>query len=214
MKQLFCLAALAIAVSACGSETGSGEASKPAAPEASLASLNACDAIRRLGEGMEATPPFDGLSQLDETSSFPDQRVTELQPFGTVCKHGVLSGWNDGDPSVHIFRCTIFEASSMMYEEEKPNAEAAFNEAKETLDKCLPDGWTAREHELSGGGTDEEAFVFERASDVERSDSGQMYYYPILLQKAFFRSPQSRGGPWGWIVDVAFQQPEAAPPSE
>ena len=70
------------------------------------------------------------------------------------------------------------------------------------------------EAKRAGGGSDEEAFVFERASDLERGDSGQMYHYPILLQKAFFRSPRSRGGPWGWIVDVVFQQPEAVAPSE
>ena len=84
--------------------------------------------------------------------------------------------------------------------------------------RSLEEGQTV-EFEIGEGRKGEEAqtFIYERASDIERSETADFYMYPIMLRKAFFRSPESRGGPWGWIVDVAFQQseiPEAEPAGE
>ena len=186
------------------------ETVEAAEAEGRFAALTACEAVAKLGEGMNPDAPFEGLSWAStRENAFPDELETDMQPWGTVCKHGILTGWNEGDPDSHVFRCNIFEASSLRFEEEKPNAEAAFKEAKETLDKCLPDGWTARVDDGQLNGEEAETYIYERASDIERRESSNFYMYPILLRKAFFRSPESRGGPWGWIVDVAFQQEEA-----
>lgn len=220
--QKFMIGLLAATLAACGAnentdEPDAGDAStqEAAAPAPSeMASLSSCEAVALLAAGMNEAAPFEGLSrEVAEGEGFPGDRITELKPFGYTCGHGVLGGWNDGDPDSHVFRCKIFEASSFDFEEAKPVAEEKFAEAKATLDECLPDGWTARE-DTSGSGEEAQTFIYERASDIERSETSNFYLYPIMLRKAFFRSPESRGGPWGWIVDVAFQQSEAAPAGE
>lgn len=202
----------ALVMAGCGASDGNGGQPGAGAPVSfeDQAAMTPCDAVEVLAVSMEADIPFLGLSRPpEEGEGFPNDRITALQPWGYTCKHGILGGWNEGDPDSHVFRCTIFEASSLRFEEEMPNAQAAFDEAKATLDECLPEGWTARE-DSGGKGEEAQTFIYERASDIERSETADFYMYPIMLRKAFFRSPESRGGPWGWIVDVAFQQPELA----
>ena len=224
--QKFMIGLAAVTLAACGNSGGtdtsdqaggSGDTAKAetSAPDKSeLAALSACDAVKRLAAGMNEAAPFDGLSrEAAEGEGMPGQLVTDLSPFGYTCSHGVLTGWNDGDPDRHVFRCKIFEAGSFDFDEARPVAQAKFDEAKATLDECLPDGWTARE-DTGGSGEEAQTVIYERASDMERRESSDFCLYPIMLRKAFFRSPESRGGPWGWIVDVAFQQNEAAPVSE
>ena len=202
----------ALILAGCGASGGDGETPGAGAPVSveDQAAMSACEAVEALAISMEADIPFKGLSQeAAEGEGYPRDLVTALKPWGYTCKHGILGGWNDGDPDSHVFRCTIFEASSLRFEEEMPNAQAAFDEAKATLDSCLPEGWTARE-DSGGKGEEAQTFIYERASDIERSETADFYMHSIMLRKAFFRSPESRGGPWGWIVDVAFQQTEVA----
>ncbi len=220
--QKFMIGLVAVTLGACGASNNSdetapagsaaseAETAAPAPATSEMASLSACEAVALLGAGMNEAAPFEGLSrEAGEGEGFPGDRITELKPFGYTCSHGVLKGWNDGDPDSHVFRCKIFEASSFDFEEAKPVAEEKFQEAKATLDECLPDGWTARA-DTGGSGEEAETSIYERQGDIERRKTSDFYLYPIMLRKAFFRSPESRGGPWGWIVDVAFQQSEAA----
>ena len=205
MRKTIFVASL-LALSGCGGEDGGTAGPEPI----DVASLSACDAVKALSAGMDEAPPFASLVRdpVEGESSFAG-KVTDASPWGTSCTYGTVRGWQEKDPDTYVFRCPIYQNGPASFESAKPTAEAAFAEARETLNECLGDEWTERENDMEQGGEESISYIYERPADIERAETADFYMYPVMLRKAFYRSPESRGGPWGWIVDVAFQQPEA-----
>ena len=179
------------------------DAATAASEPVKIAEMSACEAVSVISIPFESLKTGNVVMGEDE---LPDSFTTDAAPFGQTCTYGKMGGWNEGDPDTYVFRCPVFAAGTFDFDENKAKAEAAYADAKATLDECLGAEWAANTDVATSGEEFDESIIYERAEDRERSETANFYMYPIMLQKDYNASPPSRGGTWGWLVDVAFQQ--------
>jgi len=197
------------AFAACGGETPAEVAteSSAVASVAAPAPRDSCNDIAALASAMTGDEPFASLRTGNVTlggDRVDDQFTTDVAPAGAQCKMGKMKGWNPGEPSMFVVNCELFSGGVFDQEENSAKAKAAFDAAKAELDKCLPAEWMSRD---GGNNGDErtEALIYESAADKERSESADVYVYPVELRKEYYQGSMRGGRTPGWSVVLNFQ---------
>jgi hypothetical protein len=181
------------------------EADDPPEPHTVTPTDQSCSDIAALAAAMSEPEPFASLRTGNASlggQELSDTFTTDVAPAGASCTATRMSGYSRDSGLIYAVNCRIFSSGATDREKNAEKAKAAFQAARNDLDKCLP-GWKARDG--SNVDTDStEVMIYESPEDAKRAMDASYYVYPVELKKVW--SAGGGGESAGWRVTVDFQK--------
>lgn len=183
-----------------------------AAPEAALVtpSRDSCADIGSLAAAMDEPVPFASLRTgkvLLDGREVADAFTSKVAPAGGVCQLGVMEGFTPTSGQLFVANCLVLSSGMLEREANAVKAKAAFDAARNDLEKCLPAGWLQRDGSQPDADSTE-SIIFESPADAKRSMDASFYAYPVELQKAWVEGGAQTPG---WRVSINFQKEGPTP---
>jgi hypothetical protein len=194
-----------LTLSACGaadSEFGTEEAVGP------------CGNIQAMLDARTEAEPFKrlrGVNKMMGDTPLSDTFIGMHKPFGAACTASVMNGFGAGT-TIYTYSCPLFEGNSIGRDDERADAEAAFDTAASEMRACLGDGWETAEDTENG---DYQVYHKLTYKPVDMADSASGFTVdPAFLEMSYTPFMRGRGGPPGWQVMLQFQAQVDTPAKE